>query len=434
MTLSLALTGVANLAAFSAPSNCQFNATYEISGRVHGGQQPVSGATIQLYAANTTAFQGASTVLIATSVLTDASGNFNITGDYTCFLLPGALVYSVATGGNPGLPGTVNNSNIALMTLLGACGTLTANTFIAINELTTVAAVQSIAPFMLDYAHVGAGTSNTAGLTNAFSGASALVNPNTGQLATAPANGVTLPTTLVNTLADILAACINTSGGASGSGTPCGNLLQYTSTTTNTIAALLSIVRAPATNIASLYGLITSASPFQPVFSSVPTSFAGGWSVALNTTQTYNADELLADSQFHVWLVQPFLGNLTQYDSNLNQLHSFSDGVVGRTTIAGAALDPSDNLWVSSGTSLLKFGSDGSLKSPLAGYPFNLTLGAFVGGDFATDSFGNVWNVLLLQRSSVVPRGIFRCRHSDFALDGVLRLSNHHGPQQTSTR
>ena len=391
-TLSLVLTGC-HLGAFSISSTAS-STLPQIAGHVHGGQQPVSGATIQLYAANTTASQGASTALISATVLTDANGNFSLAGDYTC-PSPGALVYSVAIGGNPGLPGAVNNGNLALMTLIGTCSSITSSTFITINELTTVAAVQSVAPFMRDYAHIGASALNVAGLTTAFSSATTLVNPNTGQLAAPSATGVTLPTTLANTLADILAACINSSGGASGSSTPCGNLLQYTSTSTNTIAALLSIVRAPATNVASLYGLITSAAPFQPVLPSVPTSFAGNLSLALNSSQpNYTGGPIVVDSQFHVWLLQPYLGTLTQYDSNLNLLHSYSDGFVGTASLGAMALDPSNNLWLSTPASLLEFGSDGSLKSPAEGYPFpDNGKTTFVFGDFAIDSFGNIWHV-----------------------------------------
>src|SRR5438445_4103263 len=73
---------------------------------VHGGQQPVSGATLQLYAVGTTGDGSAATALLTQAVTSDANGNFDITGAYTC---PSAstLVYITATGGNPGLsPGT----------------------------------------------------------------------------------------------------------------------------------------------------------------------------------------------------------------------------------------------------------------------------------------------------------------------------------------
>jgi hypothetical protein len=53
-------------------------------GAVHGGQQPVSGATIQLYAVGTTGDGSSSTPLLTETVTTDSAGGFSITNDYTC--------------------------------------------------------------------------------------------------------------------------------------------------------------------------------------------------------------------------------------------------------------------------------------------------------------------------------------------------------------
>ncbi len=117
-----------------------------ISGRVHGGQQPVSGATIQLYAVGLTGDGSAALSLLSNqAVLSDANGAaFTITGLYSCS--GSTQVYLTATGGNPGL-GAVN-PNIALMVALGPCSSLTSSTFISVNELTTVAAVEALAPYM----------------------------------------------------------------------------------------------------------------------------------------------------------------------------------------------------------------------------------------------------------------------------------------------
>ena len=117
------------------------------------GQQPITGSTIQLYAAWTTGYGASATALLSSPVVTDAAGSFAITGDYTCPSSSSQL-YIVATGGNPGLgPGT-NNAAIALMAALGPCNlhggeyTLDPNSFIWINEVTTVASVYALAAFM----------------------------------------------------------------------------------------------------------------------------------------------------------------------------------------------------------------------------------------------------------------------------------------------
>src|SRR6185312_8858204 len=123
-----------------------------IKGSMHGGQQPVSGATIQLYAVGATDGGGA-TPLLKSTVTTDASGGFNITSNFDC---PSGdpLVYLVGTGGDPGVGQT--NSAIGLMAALGRCSSLSASTFVQMNEVTTVAAAAALAPYMTAPANVGA--------------------------------------------------------------------------------------------------------------------------------------------------------------------------------------------------------------------------------------------------------------------------------------
>ena len=92
----------------------------QLSGTIHGGQQPVSGATVQFYAVNTTVTGGPSTALLATPAITNAQGNFDLTGQFSC-PSPLSLVYLVATGGSPS-PG-VPNPQIALMAALAHVAT-----------------------------------------------------------------------------------------------------------------------------------------------------------------------------------------------------------------------------------------------------------------------------------------------------------------------
>src|SRR5206468_8722791 len=122
-----------------------------ITGNVHGGQQPVAFSTVQLYTVGTTGDGSAAAPLLAQTVTSDAGGNFSITGLYSC--TGATLVYLTATGGQPG-PG-ITNPNLAMMTALGPCSSLTPSTFIQINEVTTVAAVSALAPFMTGYSAVG---------------------------------------------------------------------------------------------------------------------------------------------------------------------------------------------------------------------------------------------------------------------------------------
>ena len=246
-----------------------------LQGSVHGGQQPVSGATIQLYGVGTTADKSAATTLLTAPVLTDGNGNFSITGLYSCTGV--TQVYITATGGIPG--GSLPNPNLAMMTALGACSSLTATTQIAIDENTTVAATSALLPYMSSYAAVGSGTSDAAAMTQAFALASQYVSPSSGQ---APGQGIPAgyraPISLINTLGNIISACINSTGGTAGDNTNCGNLFTLATPSggtapTDTIGALLNIAATPQLNTATLFNLSPAAGPFQPSLSSAPSSF-----------------------------------------------------------------------------------------------------------------------------------------------------------------
>jgi hypothetical protein len=244
-------------------------------GLVHGGQQPVTGATIQLYAVGTTGDGSASTPLLSPTPVTDAQGAFNISGTYTC-PSPSSLVYIVASGGNPGLAPGTNNAALSLMAALGPCSNLSPSTFILINELTTVAEVYALAPYMTSPSAIGSAPSDAAALAGAFTLASQFANTTTG---TTPGTGVpagtTVPVEQINTIGNIIASCINSAGGVSGDNTPCGTLFSLTTPTgltpaTNTATALLHLANDPTLNTASLYNLVTPGAPFQPSQPQVP--------------------------------------------------------------------------------------------------------------------------------------------------------------------
>ncbi|HWW97846.1 MAG TPA: choice-of-anchor D domain-containing protein [Edaphobacter sp.] len=244
-------------------------------GLVHGGQQPVTGATIQLYAVGTTGDGSASTPLLSPARVTDANGTFNISGTYTC-PSPSSLVYIVASGGNPGLPPGTNNAALSLMAALGPCGNLSPSTFIFIDELTTIAAVYALAPYMTSPSAIGSASGDASALASAFTLASYFANTTTGATpGTGVPVGTIVPVAQINTIGDILAACVNSAGGVSGDSTPCGTLFSLTTPTgltpaTNTVTALLHLANNPTLNTASLYNLVTPSAPFQPTQAQVP--------------------------------------------------------------------------------------------------------------------------------------------------------------------
>jgi len=245
-----------------------------ITGRVHGGQQPVVGSTVQLYTVGTGGDGSASAPLLTSTVTTDANGNFSITGMYSCS--SATQVYLVATGGNPG-SGT--NANLAMMTALGPCSGLTSGTFVYVNELTTVAGVSALAPYMSSLTAVGSGTSDAGALASAFTLAGELVATSTGMTpgVNVPA-GYAVPTAEISTLGNVLASCINSTGGSPNDGSSCGTLFSLTTpgggtAPTNTVVALLDLANNPALHTSALFSMASPTGPFQPQLLSSPANF-----------------------------------------------------------------------------------------------------------------------------------------------------------------
>ena len=164
------------------------------------------------------------------------------------------------------------------MTALGRCGDLTNSSYVVLNELTTVAAIWSLQPFMTSLDHVGYSGSNAA-IIASFDTARQMVNPSTGTTPGAGlAAGIGVPTEHVNTVANVLAACVNSTGGSAGQANACGTLFGYTggSATTNTALAMLHLAAHPSENIAQLMTLPTANSPFQPSVGTPPAR----WSIS----------------------------------------------------------------------------------------------------------------------------------------------------------
>ena len=252
-----------------------------LSGRVMGGQQPIWGATVQLYQVGT-AGDGSGAAPLGSSTTTNPSGGFTITGNYTC---PGSNpeVYLLSTGGNPGLASGTNNTAIDLIAALGSCGSLNSNTFINLNEVTTVAAVAALLPYMTSPTGIGSGTSDATALTAAFTLASQYASTATG---TSPGasipTGDAVPSTLINSLAGIVSACVNSIGGSAGDGSSCGTLFTDSTPSsgvapTNVATALLNILNSSTSELTSLFALLPSTPPFEPVMNAAPSS----WGISL---------------------------------------------------------------------------------------------------------------------------------------------------------
>jgi len=281
LSLSLSGCGIGPVTA----SNSTDTITGPIAGIIHGGPNPVVGAEVILYATTSTGYGVGTQLQEATQVGasahqdTSSTGNFNFAGGITC--PAGAYAYVVAYGGNSGAG---NNPNSVLMAALGACSTLFSGTtytgnVIWVDELTTVAAGYALSNFIgitgtaiggytvgigadstnaaatgcvnnAYYGLVTCPTTTAAGLAHAFANAATLVSTTNGQANATTTTSAVIPNRLINTLGNVLQACVNSTGGGTSAstglpttatsaggttydGTNCGALSAFTSYTRN---------------------------------------------------------------------------------------------------------------------------------------------------------------------------------------------------------
>ncbi len=386
-----------------------------INGRVHGGQNPVSGASVYLYAVGTGGYGGngiaasssnASTSLLNSNVLTqspaggkdssnnyyattDSGGNFSISGDYTC---PSAStqVYLFAKGGNAGA-GVYNG--IGLLAGLGPCGALTSSTFVIVNEVSTVATAYALAGFATDATHISSSGTTLAlqGMANAFAAIPNMETLNTGvALATTPAGNGTVWQKGINALANILASCVNTAIPPV-SPYPCTTLLLIDGSVTDTASAAIAIAHNPASgnSVSTLLALQTANPPFQPT-----TTSANDFTISISYTGSGldGQSGLAVDASGNVW-VASYTGNVLSKFGPAGVVLSGSGGFTGNglNGSEAVAIDSSGDAWVANygGSSLSEFNSSGS---PISGSPY--TGGGLDGPNaVAIDQSGHVWAV-----------------------------------------
>lgn len=343
---------------------------------------------------------GAANLLAPHIVATDASGFFNITGDYVC---PTAAtqVYLVARGGNPGLTFSVNNSALVMMAALGNCGDLTNSTSIEINEVTTVAAAWALSQFLGPGAIVGSTSTNATGLVNAFAVAKNLADTGTGLAPGSPLpTGAITETAKLYTLADVLAVCVNSDGGSA-----CSPLFGAATTSqgapTNTLDAALSIVRRPGSNVAAVFNAGSPQGPFQPGLNTRPNDWTmsityGGCTPPCGGLNTPGA--VAIDSGGNVLVANYFGGVVSKFSPA--GLPASATGIpgAGLNQSYGIAIDSSDNVWVTNyqsvtGANNHHVGSVSEFSSAgteLSGY-------GYAGGGIyyplaaAADSTGAIW-------------------------------------------
>jgi N-acetylneuraminic acid mutarotase len=266
-------------------------ASFVIKGKLRGGQFPISGASIELFAAGETGYGAGSTPLLAAPATTDQNGDFSIT--FSC-PANNPETYLVSSGGNAGV-GEANNPAIALMAAMGPCLSDSDIPFINIDEVTTIASVWVLAPFMNYGGVVGTAATNIEGLATAFTNFGYLADITRGfSPGTSAPQGITVPVAEINTMANILASCVNSIGteacdtlfadatpapctiGGEVNGNPTGGAPSICATPQTTLDAALNMALNPSWNVANLFELSLPTSPFGPMLSSPPASWSLG--------------------------------------------------------------------------------------------------------------------------------------------------------------
>src|SRR6202042_1213455 len=257
-----------------------------LGGSVHGGHQPVSGSTIQLYAAGTSGNGSAAQPLLSDPVKTDSNGNFSIPATYSC-PSSSSQVYIVAQGGNPGLPSGTNPA-LVLMAMLGPCSGLSASGSVSINEVTTVGALWPLAAYMTDATHLGSASGDASFLTAVATVPEFVNNAQGTSPGTPTATSSFTENAKLYSLSHLLANCVNSAGGAAGDGSPCGSLFSTAtpsgaSAPADTVTAALRIAQNPKNNVGGIYGLLAGNTTFQPALTAAPTDWALSLSFAVAT-------------------------------------------------------------------------------------------------------------------------------------------------------
>jgi hypothetical protein len=203
----------------------------KLIGHARGGQNPITGATIQLWRVNTATDGGAGTAMLTTTVTSSdgtgvvnananagnllntlPAGDFTITGQYVC-PVGDALVFITASGGNPGLSAGTNNPQSQLVTAVGSCDNLKNVQYVEISEQTTMGTVAALNAFMTAYNAIGSTPAHAADLNAQFGVVNEYIDFQAGA-APGPAlpAGYYASTGNLNDLADVLSGCVNSAG------------------------------------------------------------------------------------------------------------------------------------------------------------------------------------------------------------------------------
>jgi hypothetical protein len=244
-----------------------------------------------------------------------------------------------------------------MMAVLGNCpfsGTLAGQVgFVNVNEVSTIAAAYALAGFATDSTHISSNGSTLAqaGVRNAAANAAQLYDisafPYTAR-ATTPSGG-TVPQALINSLANSLAACVNTTSPIS---TPCTTLFANAKSSgssgtaaTDTATAAINIAHNPGTNVSTIFNLGSGTPPFTGL-SSAP----GDFSIGITYPGFDDPYSVAIDASGNAWFANTEggtgqVGSVIEL-SPLGVATTFTGN--GINNPLAIAIDQSGNVWVPS--------------------------------------------------------------------------------------
>ncbi len=390
---SLLVASVALLAAHE-----QLNAS-DLSGKVQGAKQPISGSTVTLFAAGT----GSPTQLAQGK--TGDDGSFALTyGDVTA----DRVLYIVAKGGTP-KAGKGAGEGLALLSVLGAQPPKT----VTVNELTTVASAYTFARFIDGEAISGMplglkiAAGNTPNLVDPVTGGwgKVLLDPLNSTQTTALAN--------LNTLSSLIAASFTVADDDwrdrfFKAATPPGG-----ATPKNTLEAMAGIARASYAHPKQLFTLFEEAypqpkngsrraAPFLPYLSWSPPDFM--LSLCFAGGGTYANGRFMFDAEGNLWSGQNWMpgsqsgversigGGVTKFSPNGTALSPAITGFTGMGLdgVGWGTAVTRDHVWATSfNGKILVMDFDGKPIGDESIFPFKEKFLGLMGVGVAAN--GDVW-------------------------------------------
>jgi streptogramin lyase len=376
--------------------------------------------------------------------------------------LTGTNVAVTATG----QPQGINNPSIVNLAMLGVCGTgqnFSSIPFVFMNEISTTATMYSMAGFATSPVQISSSAADLTGLQNAAINAAQIYNIQGGPISTnnfgeghianvtTPGGNGTVPQTLVDSLGNILAACVDSSnsGGANGpsglgytvstssptftsessectalfneatnTGDACsGSPTQCPSGTTaptDIATAVLNIAHFPASNVLDIFAVQGSSEvPFAPKLAAAPNDWTLG--ITFTSTAINGPHEIAIDAGGNAWITNA-LGTEADELVKLTPTGTVATNfpITLSTAAVQVAIDPSGDAWVT--TNMNKVAKFNNAGGSLGTFP-SKTSGSFTKSiGVAIDGSGNVY----ITQNSVPSEGIYVLTNAGVASGEVI--------------